>query len=83
MATGNPVYTLILNGFAGLYHRMALLYFAQPRACASSRAFYQELLQAARRGDSAAARRIVRRVMKASVALWMAVNGAMDGARGT
>lgn len=76
VASGNPIYTLILNGFAGLYQRMALLYFSQPGARAASQAFYQELLQAARRGDPAAARRIVRRVMKASIALWAAVQDA-------
>lgn len=76
VASGNPVYTLILNGFAGLYQRMALLYFSQPRARATSQTFYQEFLRAARQGDVAAARRIVRRVMKASIALWTAAQDA-------
>lgn len=81
VASGNPVYTLILNGFAGLYRRMALLYFGRPEARASSRAFYQELLAAARRKSPAAAQRVVERVMRESIALWAAVEPD-DQARG-
>jgi GntR family negative regulator for fad regulon and positive regulator of fabA len=76
VASGNPVYTFILNGFAGLYRRMALLYFARPEARASSQAFYQELLAAGRRKSPAAAQRVVARVMKESIALWQEVNHA-------
>jgi GntR family negative regulator for fad regulon and positive regulator of fabA len=76
VASGNPVYTLILNGFASLYRQMALLYFARPEGRASSRAFYTALLKAARRGDAAAAQRIARRVMGESIALWQALGTA-------
>jgi len=72
-ASGNPVYTFILNGFGGLYHRMAFLYFARPEARAASQSFYQELLVAAGRKSPAAAQRVVARVMKESIALWQAV----------
>jgi len=70
VASGNPVYTLILNGFAGFYEQMARLYFARPQARASSRAFYAALLDTARRGDAADAEQITRAVMQESVALW-------------
>lgn len=73
VVSGNPVYTFILNGFSGLYRRMALLYFARPAARAASQSFYQELLAAARRKSPAAAQRVVERVMKESIALWQAV----------
>lgn len=73
VASANPVYTLILNGFAGLYRQMALVYFAQAAARASSQAFYHELLEAARQKRPAAAQRIVARVMKASIALWQEI----------
>lgn len=75
IASGNPVYTLILNGFAGFYEQMARLYFAQPGARLSSRAFYAELLDAARRGDAAEAERITRAVMQESIALWHQASG--------
>jgi GntR family negative regulator for fad regulon and positive regulator of fabA len=73
VASGNPVYTLILNGFAGFYEEMAGLYFARDEARASSRRFYVELLGAARREDAADAERITRAVMQESLALWQGV----------
>jgi GntR family negative regulator for fad regulon and positive regulator of fabA len=72
IASGNPVYTLILNGFAGFYEEMACLYFARPEARASSRAFYAALLDAAQRADADAAEQITRAVMEESIRLWKA-----------
>ncbi len=74
VASGNPVYTLILNGFAGFYEQMACLYFAQPEARASSRAFYAALLAAARKGNAAKAEQITRAVMQESITLWHKAN---------
>lgn len=70
IASGNPIYTLILNGFAGFYEEMACRYFARPEARASSRAFYAALLEAARRGDGEEAEQITRSVMRESMELW-------------
>ncbi len=70
IASGNPVYTLILNGFAGFYEQMACLYFEQAQARAASRAFYAALLAAARRGKAAQAEQITRKVMQQSIKLW-------------
>ena len=70
IGSDNPVYTLILNGFAGFYEQMACLYFAQPEARSSSRAFYGALLAAARRADGAEAEWITRAVMEESIRLW-------------
>jgi GntR family negative regulator for fad regulon and positive regulator of fabA len=75
VSSGNPVYTLILNGFAGFYEEMACLYFARPEARASSRTFYAGLLDAARRGDAAGAERITHAVMQESITLWRQANG--------
>ena len=74
VASGNPVYTLILNGFAGFYEEMACLYFSRPEARASSRAFYAALLDAAQHADAAAAELITRSVMEESIALWHEAN---------
>ena len=68
--SGNPVYALIFNGFAGFYEQLARVYFALPKARASSRAYYAALLEAARRGDSDDAGQIARAVMQESIALW-------------
>ncbi len=66
----NPVYTLILNGFAGFYEEMARLYFALPESRASSRQFYVDLHRAAALGDAELARSICAAVMLHSIALW-------------
>jgi GntR family negative regulator for fad regulon and positive regulator of fabA len=66
----NPVYTLILNGFAGFYEQMAALYFRLPESRASSRRFYAELQAAALSGEAGKARQIVKRVMRDSISLW-------------
>lgn len=66
----NPVYTLMLNGFAGFYEDMARLYFALEESRARSRAFYADLRDAAARGDAQAARSLVEDVMRVSIDLW-------------
>jgi GntR family negative regulator for fad regulon and positive regulator of fabA len=70
LTSGNPVYTLILNGFADFYVEMAARYFVPPEARAASRAFYRALLAAAQRGDAGAAEQITREVMEASITFW-------------
>jgi GntR family transcriptional regulator, negative regulator for fad regulon and positive regulator of fabA len=70
LASGNPVYTWILNGFSGFYESMARRYFARPEARASSRAFYASLLAAAHTGDAGQAEQTTRQVMQDSLELW-------------
>ena len=70
VAACNPIYTLILNGFAELYAAMARIYFAQPEARGASSRFYTRLLDAIRQGDAAAAETITREVMAESLVLW-------------
>ena len=70
--SGNPIFTLILNGFSELYPPMAERYFQSSLARSSSRAFYAGLLAAATTGDAETAEAITRRVMAASLALWRA-----------
>ncbi len=72
--SGNPIYTLILNGFAGFYERMARIYFRQARAREASRSYYEALLRAARRADGQAAETTTRDVMARSLALWREAN---------
>ena len=67
--SGNPIFTLILNGFSELYPPMAERYFQTAAARTSSRAFYAGLLAAALEGDAETAEAITRRVMAASLAL--------------
>lgn len=81
VASGNPVYTLILNGFRGLYARMALLYFERPAAREASRTFYVALRLAAAAGDAPRAERVTRDVMARSVELWRPLEGRLAKGR--
>jgi GntR family negative regulator for fad regulon and positive regulator of fabA len=79
IASGNPVFTLILNGFAGFYEQMAQRYFTDPPARESSQAFYVNLLSAARNGSGEQAARVTRQVMQESLDRWLAHHkGAQD-----
>jgi GntR family transcriptional regulator, negative regulator for fad regulon and positive regulator of fabA len=66
----NPVYTLILNGFAGFYEQMALLYFSRAESRSTSHQFYEELRRAAAADDPARARTITLTIMRHSIDLW-------------
>jgi GntR family negative regulator for fad regulon and positive regulator of fabA len=68
--SGNPIFTLILNGFCDLYQPMACMYFKLPASRASSRLFYTGLLAAAEAHDGSAAEAVTLSVMKASLSLW-------------
>jgi GntR family negative regulator for fad regulon and positive regulator of fabA len=68
--SGNPIFTLILNGFRELYHPMACLYFESQTARARSRDFYTRLLEAAKAGDPEMAEATTRSVMQDSLTLW-------------
>jgi len=70
LASGNPVYTLILNGFSEFYVEMAARYFVTSEARSASRAFYRALLEAVRQGDADAVEQITREVMEESIAFW-------------
>jgi GntR family negative regulator for fad regulon and positive regulator of fabA len=70
--SGNPIFTLILNGFKDLYPAMGCLYFASAKARARSRQFYADLLKAVQANDPAKAARVTQAVMADSVDLWKA-----------
>jgi len=74
LASGNPIYTLILNGFAAFYETMATLYFTQETARAVSRRFYADLKTAFATGDAAGAENITCHVMAESIRLWQALH---------
>lgn len=68
--SGNPIYTLILNGFRGFYEDIARRYFATPEARAQSVAFYARLRAAAATADADGAEALCREVMRASQVTW-------------
>jgi len=73
--SGNPIFTLILNGFAGLYKQMATRYFQQANARKASHEFYQLLNEATKANDALKAETITRDVMSESIRLWEAQPG--------
>jgi GntR family negative regulator for fad regulon and positive regulator of fabA len=79
IASGNPVFTLILNGFAALYHDMARIYFAAAQARTHSRGFYTALLAAVRSSDPESAEILTRRIMQESIELWRRVQPTPGG----
>ncbi|NVJ61686.1 MAG: fatty acid metabolism transcriptional regulator FadR [Gammaproteobacteria bacterium] len=51
LAAGNPVYTLMLNGFKTIYYRIGLYYFSNEKARDLARKFYSSLTGIIRSGD--------------------------------
>lgn len=76
--SGNPIYTLILNGFQGFYEVVAERYFASGDTRALSAAFYRDLHAVAQRADAPAAEVVCRQVMQASIDAWEASRGATE-----
>lgn len=70
IASGNPIFTLILNGFCDFYQTMAQVYFQGPATRRHSQNFYEQLLEAARVADPEKAETVTREVMSDSLALW-------------
>lgn len=70
ICSGNPVFTLILNGFQDLYTEMGVLYFSILETRASSLSFYASLLDCARTTDANRAFTITAEVMEASLTFW-------------
>lgn len=77
--SGNPIYTLILNGFQGFYETVAQRYFATSEARELSNQFYRELYRIALAADVDAAETMSRRVMLASLDMWRATEAALSG----
>lgn len=70
VASANPVFTLILNGFHSLYIEMGKRYFTNHEARAYSQDFYQRLYQCALNNDPPAAETLCREVMQRSLHFW-------------
>lgn len=70
ICSGNPVFTLILNGFRDLYPVMGERYFRRPEARAASQAFYAGLLASLEAGDPAQAEQVTRAAMQTALRLW-------------
>ncbi len=70
VASGNHIYTLILNGFSDFYQQIAQLYFALPHTRETSRRFYEALATAVSQNNPTAAADLTHKVMAQSIELW-------------
>lgn len=74
ISSGNPIYTLIINGFGDFYEKLARLYFARDEERRRSRSFYADLAEAAADQDADQAEKVSRKAMQESVELWQQVD---------
>lgn len=70
LLSGNPIFTLIYNGFRQLSYQAGLQYFANSQARSYSRDYYQGLLEDARQKDAESAARRTVKVMQQSILFW-------------
>jgi GntR family negative regulator for fad regulon and positive regulator of fabA len=70
VASGNPIYLLILNGFKGLYSRLGSLYFSHPDGREISKNYYQTLIALAEQNKFDEAVYAVRKYGIESGKLW-------------
>lgn len=68
--SGNPIYTLILNGFQGFYEDIARGYFEKRGARTLSADFYSSLKLLAGQREPQAAEALCRQVMSTSIEVW-------------
>jgi GntR family negative regulator for fad regulon and positive regulator of fabA len=77
-SSGNPIYTLILNGFGDFYEKLARIYFVPAEARRRSLAFYSSLAAAAMEKDAQAAEKVSRETMLESIEIWHHVREQFD-----
>jgi GntR family negative regulator for fad regulon and positive regulator of fabA len=77
ICSGNPIFTLILNGFKDFYEKVARQYFASSYSRTVSASFYRDLRIVAAAGDVDEAEALCRRVMLTSIQVWQAEANAV------
>jgi GntR family negative regulator for fad regulon and positive regulator of fabA len=75
--SGNPIYRLIINDFAGAFSVLARFYFKEPEQRRRSRSYYQALAKALKTGRSV--EKVVRDAMEESAQVWQKLARAMNG----
>ncbi len=72
--SGNPIFSLILNGFLPLYPAMGRAYFSSEEAKMYSKKFYEEFLKLAKVGDVTGVQELVDQVMQDAIEFWHNAN---------
>ncbi|GAA4899173.1 fatty acid metabolism transcriptional regulator FadR [Ferrimonas pelagia] len=76
-ASGNPIYSLILNGFKGLYSRVGKYYFSYPEGREVARNYYLALDALTVKGDVEGVLPLVRQHGMESGRVWQQIRGDM------
>ena len=71
LASGNPIYALIFNGFKSLYRRVGRYYFTDAAARMLAMKFYDQLATLAENGAFETARSVVRQYGSESAKIWL------------
>ncbi len=79
LLSGNPIFTLIWNGFNELYIPMAIQYFQAALPRQRSRQFYADLQAAAAAHDPLQAEEVIRAAMQTSLEIWLADHPRQGG----
>ncbi|HSM26206.1 MAG TPA: fatty acid metabolism transcriptional regulator FadR [Anaerolineaceae bacterium] len=69
-SSGNPIFTLILNGFMELFIQKAVIYFRNPIAKEHSLTFYKSLLTAIQNNQTHLIFEITTKTMEESIQIW-------------
>ncbi len=77
MASGNPVYVLMLNGFKGLYSRIGTFYFSNPKSRELARSYYAKLKELAEAADYGSVYSVVRQYGIDSGKIWLEIRADM------
>ncbi|RUO26167.1 fatty acid metabolism transcriptional regulator FadR [Aliidiomarina minuta] len=73
MASENPIYILVLNGFKGLYARIGQFYFSNDEARPLARKYYAELQELAEKGQYEESVALVRKYGYESAKIWFSL----------
>ncbi|MCC5826521.1 MULTISPECIES: fatty acid metabolism transcriptional regulator FadR [Alkalimonas] len=75
--SSNRIYVLILNGFRGLYNKIARFYFSQPEARELARSYYKELRAYAEAGRHDEVIAVVRKYGWESGKIWSGLRASI------
>ncbi|MDN4504351.1 fatty acid metabolism transcriptional regulator FadR [Alteromonadaceae bacterium BrNp21-10] len=77
MASGNPVYVLLMNGFRGLYSRIGGYYFSHEKSRQIANDFYQKLIELTQKGDVEAVPLLLRNYGFEGAQIWKELRETM------
>lgn len=77
LASGNPVFVLMMNGFRGLYSRIGGYFFSHDKARIMARNYYQQLIELTESGDHEQVPMVIRNYGMESGKVWLDIRADM------